>query len=299
MAHRKSLTIVFLTAAGFFFVLCLLPSSASASTNISATANQHWAWNDLIGWIDFYTTGNIIVTSTQLSGYANSSLGYIALDCNTAPGGANCSTNYQVMNDGSGDLSGWAWNDSIGWISFSCANTGGCVASSYSVTIDSSGNFHGWAWNDAVGWISFNCQEPGLCGPPTNSQYSVVTSWYVPSATIGTLDSATFDTGVASGTQLNSVIWHGSLNGLLSGAVGFQFAASNSSSSPWTFTGPLGTTSTSDIYVGSGNPDAPIPITNYSAYSGFRYFRYRIILKTNTGQTVSPRVSGASVDWSP
>ena len=127
------------------------------------------------------------------------------------------------------------------------------------------------------------------------------TSWYAPAATVGTLDSTTFDTGTSTGhgAELNSVIWHGSLNGLLVRRVAFQFAASNSSSGPWTFTGPLGTTSTSDIYVGSGNPDAPIPITNYSVYSGFRYFRYRIILKTNTGQTVSPRVSGVSVDWSP
>ena len=116
------------------------------------------------------------------------------------------------------------------------------------------------------------------------SNYQVMTNWgSVP--VVGTLDSATFDTGTSTaGAQLNSVIWHGSLNGLLPGAVGFQFAVSNNPSSTWTFTGPLGTTSTNDVYVGSGNPNTPIPITNYTAYSGFRYFRYRIILQTNRAE---------------
>jgi hypothetical protein len=267
------------------------------ATNISAVTTQHWAWNDSIGWINFYSTGNVVVTSTQLIGYANSSFGFIALDCASSPTGNTCGTvNYKVTNNGAGTLSGYAWNDGIGWISFSCVNTGGCGTSSYGVTINSDGSLHGYAWSDAVGWISFNCQEPGICG---TSNYDVVTSWGSAPA-VGTLDSATFDTGSSTGAELNSVIWHGSLNGLLPGAVGFQFAVSAApTSSSWTFTGPSGTTSTSDIYVGAGTPDTPIPITSYKAYSGFRYFRYRIILQTNTGQSISPKVTGVSVDWSP
>jgi hypothetical protein len=30
-----------------------------------------------------------------------------------------------------------------------------------------------------------------------------------------------------------------------------------------------------------------------------RYFRYRVILSTNTGQTVSPQVTSVIVNWSP
>jgi hypothetical protein len=281
---------------------------ASASTNISATTNQHWAWNDAIGWIDFYNTGNITVSASQLTGYASSSVGYVSLDCGTAPGWGCSPANYKVTNDGAGNLGGWAWNDEVGWITFfwgdatadhSATSTYTSVCTGYGgtycgVQILSDGSFHGYAWNDAIGYISFNCAEPGVCTP---FQYSVVSSW-APTFAVGTLDSTTFDTGVSGGVELNSAIWHGSLNGLLPNSVGFQFAASTSTSSSWIFTGPLGTTSTNDIYYNAG-PDTPIPITNYSAYAGFRYFRYRIILKTNSSQSISPQVTGVSVDWSP
>jgi hypothetical protein len=125
-----------------------------------------------------------------------------------------------------------------------------------------------------------------------------MSSW-APTASIGMLDSTTFDTGISTGVEPNSIIWHGSLNGLLPNSVGFQFAASNSTTGPWVFTGPAGTTSTNDIYYSASGPNTPIPIYNYSAYAGNRYFRYRTILMTNTSQSISPQVTGVSVDWSP
>ena len=48
-----------------------------------------------------------------------------------------------------------------------------------------------------------------------------------------------------------------------------------------------------------GYPDTPIQIYNYSEYVGYRYFRYRAILLTNSVQSISPQVTGVSVDWSP
>jgi len=292
------LLIVALFGSGFFVALCFAPGTVFASTNISATTNQHWGWNDLAGWIDFYSTSNITVNTSQLTGYATSSVGYISLDCGTSPSGNICSVgngNYKVANNGAGTLTGWAWSDSIGWISFSCTNVSGeCLTSNYGVYIDSSGNFHGYAWNDSIGWISFNCLDISVSFCGSTSNYEVATSW-IPVPAVGTLDSATFDTGSTNGAQLNSVIWHGSLNGLAVGSVGFQFATSSISTGPWSFTGPDGTASSSY----SGNPDTPIPITNYPAYTGGRYFRYRIILMTDTAQTTSPKVTGVSVDWSP
>ncbi len=294
IVHRN-LFIAILFSAGFFFVFCFSSSSALAATNISATVNQHWAWSDVIGWIDFYNTGNVNVNAAQLTGYASSSLGLVSLDCGTSPSGNICSTsNYKVANNGAGTLSGWAWNDSIGWISFNCTNTSGCGTSNYGVYVDSSGNFHGWAWNDSIGWISFNCLDISASFCTNTSNYEVATSW-APVAAVGMLDSATLDTSAASGAELNSIIWHGSLNGLPVGSVAFQLAASNSTSSSWTFTGPDGTASTTY----SGNPDTPIPITNYPAYAGYRYFRYRITLTTNSSQSVSPQVTGVSISWSP
>ena len=65
-------------------------------------------------------------------------------------------------------VTGYAWSDTIGWISFNCA-TGGptgnniCATSNYGVTVDASGNMAGYAWSDSVGWIKFG----GLSSFPT------------------------------------------------------------------------------------------------------------------------------------
>ena len=243
--------------------------------------------------MDFYSNNTITVSAGSLSGYASSSAGPVSLDCNTTPIGNICAPangNYQVMNDSAGNLSGWAWNDSIGWISLWCGNTSSCGTSSYRVTIGGGGNFSGYAWNDAVGWISFNCADPGVC---VASNYKVNTSW-APAALTGTLDSTTFDTGVAAGVQLNSVMWQGNLP--VSTAVAFQFAVSNSSGGPWNFAGPDGTASTT--WAG-GNPGVAVPLTNYPLYANYRYFRYRVQLTSNVGQTTSPRVDDVIVSWSP
>ena len=292
--------ILFITAGIAFLIIGA--HSAHASTNITATSNLHWAWNDGLGWIDFYNPNTVTVTSAVVQGYASSSAGYISLDCNTSPTGNICSPgngNYQVVNDGAGNLSGWAWNDVIGWISLWCGNPGGsgCGVSSYRVTIDSGGNFQGYAWNDLVGWLDFNCDNisnpnPGSCAA---SNFEVQTAW-VATSTSGTLDSATYDTGIPAGAQFNAITWQGSLP--VNTSIAFKFAVSNSSSGPWNFTGPGGTTSTADAWVG-GNPGIAVPFSTYAAYQNFRYFRYRVILNSNVTQTATPRVDDVIVSWSP
>lgn len=54
-------------------------------------------------------------------------------------------------------VSGWAWADTVGWISLNCTNiVGECDRSNYGVTIDPDmGKFSGYAWSDHVGWVSF------------------------------------------------------------------------------------------------------------------------------------------------
>ncbi len=77
------------------------------------------------------------------------------------------------------DMSGYAWSDNIGWISFK-----GTVPSSsegYKVTIDrSTGDMSGYAWSDNIGWIRFG----GLSGMPdaagnakVNFTNGAVTGW--------------------------------------------------------------------------------------------------------------------------
>jgi hypothetical protein len=284
---------VFLLAAALFFSRAA--TAEATVTNISGAATDHWAWNDLIGWLDFYGTDTVTVTSKNLTGYASSTAGDVSLDCHTtshSPPDICGQSNYQVTNDGLGDLSGWGWNDEYGWISFDCHNTGGCgtgpASSTYEVVIDpNTGIFSNYAWNDVIGWISFNCADYGGCA----SNYKVVTSW-IATSTTGSLDSTVYDTGVAGGAQLNSVLWRGSQPG--GTAVEFQFAVSSSSTEPWIFRGPDGTTNT--FYTGNSGVSIPL---DYTFFNNQRYFRYRVTLVSNQAQTVSPRVDDVIVNWSP
>jgi hypothetical protein len=121
-------------------------------------------------------------------------------------------------------------------------------------------------------------------------------------ATIGTLDSATFDTGVSGGVQLNSIIWQGSTPS--NSAVKFQIAVSNSSGGPWTFNGPNGTNT---YFCGAANTSIPLVSTNcggggsggYNLFVGYRYFRYRITLWPDSTYIYTPTVSQVVVNWSP
>lgn len=137
---------------------------------------DRYAWNDIIGWLDFYgaSGGPAAVTTDKMTRWAISSDGDFALDCATTPSGDVCSTSNFYVSNNNGNLAGWAWNDAYGWVSF-CGNatenstwngsTWVCPAvPTYQVTINQTdGEFHGWAWNDIIGWISFNCAEPGVC----------------------------------------------------------------------------------------------------------------------------------------
>ncbi len=203
---------IFRVCFAFVFSFCLallLPSAAEAATNIDST--YRWAWNDVMGWIDFYSTGNVNVYNDRLEGFASSTLGDIALNCNSTPNGNICSSyNFKVSNS-SGNLTGWGWNDSIGWVSFDSATATSTYT--YQVTVNGvSGDFLGWAWNDVVGWISFNCANPETAGCELGSggsDYKVKTSWTATS-TAGNLISSVFDTQSVSGVALNTIMWQGS-----------------------------------------------------------------------------------------
>lgn len=75
----------------------------------------------------------------------------------------------------SGDIKGYAWSSTIGWISLNCeqgSSVGGsvCDASDYKVSVDpdsASRAFSGYAWSPHIGWISFNASEViPHCGAP-------------------------------------------------------------------------------------------------------------------------------------
>ena len=65
------------------------------------------------------------------------------------------------------NVSGYAWSDNIGWISFNCTDTSSCGTVDYGVNIATDGDMSGYAWSDNIGWISF--EESDLTGCPSGS----------------------------------------------------------------------------------------------------------------------------------
>lgn len=62
----------------------------------------------------------------------------------------------------SDNISGWAWSENIGWISFNSTNTVSPV--NYGVDINAgNGKFSGYAWSDNVGWLSFTPSDLSGC----------------------------------------------------------------------------------------------------------------------------------------
>src|SRR3989344_918370 len=76
------------------------------------------------------------------------------------------------------NLSGWAWSETIGWISFNSNNQDAGVQ--YGVNVDSGGNISGYAWAETIGWISFNensgCPD-APCKPKPNKSNGEVSGW--------------------------------------------------------------------------------------------------------------------------
>ncbi len=303
----------------------LQSGTAGAATNIGSSTTSSIAFDPFDGFWNFYGAQTVNVAGTKVNGYATSSVGDMSLDCATTELGNICTvqSNYGICNgksathntdgtcsggDASGNLSGWAWNDNIGWISFCggnntplCPNNAGGV--SYGVFIDSNGNFNGWAWNDNIGWISFNCANAGG-GNCSSNPYRVSTAWRSTS-TVGYLESYVIDAGGPA--TLNSITWQGSC-GIAGTNLGFEVAASNSTSGPWNFIGPSGTgagwygASCGASLRGGSSASCPAPGTpicvDPTQFNNFRYFKYRIMLQTNQLQNSTPRVDKAILNFS-
>lgn len=324
---KTSLVIVFIVVVA----AALLGTALAGGIN----STYKWAWNDVMGWIDFRGNppNDVNVLDAKLKNYGffySDSDSYIALDCQTTPNGDICSSNnFFVSNDGDGNLAGWAWNDMVGWISF-CGNTAGgstyngstwvCPASpTYQVTIDDDGYFHGWAWNDVIGWISFNCNNSGIGNTCATSNYKVKTTWDPgedggSGTTSGWLESSTFDAGFSGGVVLNSIMWLGTSGAGGTNIVKFQVASANcsngSTSPPNCNSQPgwgggktsgdgafVGPDGTSATYFQPSGPAVPSAIPAKD-HNNKRYFRYKIFIEKD-GAATTPVVRDVLINWSP
>jgi len=61
------------------------------------------------------------------------------------------------------NISGWAWSDNIGWLSFNCNNEALCGSVDYGVDMANDGTLSGYAWSNNIGWVSFNQSELSGC----------------------------------------------------------------------------------------------------------------------------------------
>ena len=68
----------------------------------------------------------------------------------------------QVSAGASDNVSGWAWSETIGWISFNSISDGSAIG--YGVSIDpNTGEMSGHAWSENIGWISFDKADLSGC----------------------------------------------------------------------------------------------------------------------------------------
>lgn len=89
----------------------------------------------------------------------------------------------EEVSAGTGDnLSGYAWSENTGWLSFNCTNTSSCSTADYGVKVAADGLMSGFAWSDAAGWVSFNRADltgcpSGTCEARFNPDNGQVSGW--------------------------------------------------------------------------------------------------------------------------
>jgi hypothetical protein len=125
----------------------------SGPTTLLATIGAVTTYTDttaVVGTIYYYR-----IKATNAigdSGYSNEDSAVALTACPTTPSSAN--------------THGWAWSDTIGWISLNSSDAGTCTTHAYGLDIASDGTISGYMWSENAGWISANASD--LTGCPTS-----------------------------------------------------------------------------------------------------------------------------------
>lgn len=151
------------------------PSCAGYGVLVDLVTNQFSgsAWNNLIGWVEFSTAFSTITqdedNNPSVVGYAwNDNIGWISMNnAATIPPSGTCDASLH-------NTCLWAWNDRIGWITHNSVDNP--ITPKYGVDVDdTTGAVSGFAWNDAGGWIDF-APTAGFPSLPNNGvQYNPAT----------------------------------------------------------------------------------------------------------------------------
>lgn len=109
------------------------------------------AWGENVGWVNFRPEGaKLEIGGNILAGWIEiKTLGWVYLGDGKPSNGyqySNASASDYGVNNKEGNLSGYAWSENVGWISF------------HGVTIYKEGNFSGYAWSENVGRLKFESE---------------------------------------------------------------------------------------------------------------------------------------------
>ena len=142
---------VILLIGGFFVLINFNDSNIEEVTAGSSDNVYGWAWSDNIGWVSFNCENDY---------NANSTIGPDHIDeledkCTGHDYGVN-------IDSLTGDLSGYAWSDNIGWISFNIGDTDCPEGSNCSPEVILKGSNAG----EVSGW-AFVCHASDLSNPNT------------------------------------------------------------------------------------------------------------------------------------
>jgi hypothetical protein len=111
-------------------VLILCACGAALAENVDPESDgSQYAWNEKVGWLNAEPQGE------------------------GGPG-------VQVTD---AELTGWIWAGGSGWISLSCQNTSSCGTNDYGIVNDGKGNLSGRAWGEQLGWITFRTNDGSDC----------------------------------------------------------------------------------------------------------------------------------------
>lgn len=101
-------------------------------------------------------------SSGSITGYAwSDTIGWISMN----------GSGYSLSVSGTGVVTGYAWSDNIGWVSANSSDLSGCPSSPCSASIDSSGGLQGWlrALSNGGGWDGFISLSGSNYGPVRQS----------------------------------------------------------------------------------------------------------------------------------
>lgn len=114
-----------------------------------------------------------------------------------------------VISDTATPITGYAWSDNVGWISFNCSNTGTCGTSNYGISIAADGTISGYAWSDNIGWVSANAADvagcpSAPCTPVISITTGAMTGWFRALANGGGWDGWISLSGAGYGPTLST-----------------------------------------------------------------------------------------------